>query len=97
MQEIDALEMGLLSRDVRALPEELDAFLADEFIEIGSSGRVYTKDEVIRSLPGEQEAQPLSSDIVLATYRVEKILLEDGRSMRPSEAAYGSHLAKDGR
>jgi len=83
MQEIYELELRLLSREVRSSPEELDALLADGFVEIGSSGRLYTKDEIMRSLPDEAEAKfivsdfaarPLSTGTVLATYKVEKIL-----------------------
>lgn len=37
------LEERLLQTDVRKSPEELDQLLADDFVEIGSSGRLFNK------------------------------------------------------
>lgn len=90
MQEIYELELRMLSRQVRSSPEELGELLADDFIEIGSSGKMYTKQKVIRALLGEKEARfivsdfethPLSPRIVLATYQVEKILEDDHKAV----------------
>lgn len=76
--EIRGLEQSLLAVSVRSSPAELDRLLSDDFREFGSSGRVYTKDEIIRLLLAEPAVPPgfsefradiLAPGIVLATYR----------------------------
>jgi hypothetical protein len=79
-QALRDLEERLLLPSVRASPDEVAALLADEFIEFGSSGRIYDKQLIIRLLqedPGEARltlvefsARRLSADVVLVTYRV---------------------------
>lgn len=73
-----ALERSLLQPAVRASAAELDALLADEFREIGASGRAFGKDEVLARLPeesgvaftvAEMNVQLLGSDHALVTYR----------------------------
>jgi hypothetical protein len=64
----------------RASPDEVTTLLADEFIEFGSSGRIYDKQQIIRLLQQEQgealctlvdfAARRLAANIVLVTYRV---------------------------
>jgi hypothetical protein len=44
------LEQELLSPQVRAAAAELDRLLAREFVEFGSSGRIYDKQTIIRTL-----------------------------------------------
>jgi len=89
---IRALEARLLEPEVRASPAELERLLADDFLEFGSSGRVYGRRDVIDALPGRSEARftleelrvrPLGPGVVLATYR----LL---RAATPPEAARSS-------
>lgn len=74
------LEQRLLEPVVRASPAELAALLADDFVEFGSSGRVFTKREAIASLEHERSAQrvltdfratPLAPGVVVATHRLE--------------------------
>jgi len=48
------LEERLLRPDVRSSAEQLDKLLADEFIEFGSSGRVFNKEQIIGTLAYEQ-------------------------------------------
>jgi hypothetical protein len=86
--EIHALEMRLLEPAVRASSEALAALLAPEFIEFGSSGRVYDRRQVIAALAEEQssDAPPiaraiedfavrlLADNVVLATYRVARTM-----------------------
>lgn len=76
---IRTLEERMLTPDVRASAEELDSLLADDFIEVGSSGRVYDKQQVIAALQFERAetytlnafaTRLLGSDVILATYRV---------------------------
>lgn len=69
----------MLQPDVRKSVEELKRLLTDDFIEFGSSGRVYTKQQVLEELPMSPElemtlidfnAKLLASDVALTTYRV---------------------------
>jgi hypothetical protein len=74
------LEERLLLPSVRASPDEVATLLADEFIEFGSSGRIYHKQQIILLLQQEQggpqctladfSARRLAADVVLVTYRV---------------------------
>jgi hypothetical protein len=51
--DLHALETRLLDPDVRASASKLDEFLADDFMEFGSSGHVYDKSSMIEtSAPG---------------------------------------------
>ena len=60
---------------------EVAALLADDFIEIGSAGRVFTKQQVIEALQDEEPVlvsitdfhlRSLSPEITLVTYRASK-------------------------
>jgi len=77
--EIQNLEERLLDPEVRRSGEEIAALLADEFIEFGSSGRVFDKRQIIESLKSETPVRRtlvdfktllLAPGVVLATYRV---------------------------
>lgn len=76
------LEVKLHRPEVRRSPEAVRALLADEFVEFGSSGRVYNKTSIIEALAEETTAeaalipevhhfaaQSLAPDVVLVTYR----------------------------
>lgn len=75
---IRQLEENLLKPEVRSSRTELKKLLADDFFEIGSSGRVLYKGEVIaedgigivKMKLSDFEIHLLSADIVLATYRI---------------------------
>ena len=77
------LEEELLNPEVRHSPDQVGALLSDDFVEIGSSGGVFNKQQVIEAL--EQEGPPdptirlslvdfiarrLASDVILVTYRI---------------------------
>jgi hypothetical protein len=71
-------EMALLDPRVRADPRRLDVLLADDFIEVGSTGRVYDKQTLIAMLAGEDPApvsvlefstRELTPEVALVTYR----------------------------
>ena len=73
-----ALEEELLQPAVRKTASRLDALLADDFIEFGSSGRVFDKHDIIDTLTSESPARrsltdfralPLGPEVVLTTYR----------------------------
>ena len=76
VQLIRGLEEQLLRAEVRKSPERVAGLLADDFTEIGSSGRVYDKQQIIDLLqrerwPGPQatlrdfSARPLAADLIL--------------------------------
>jgi hypothetical protein len=71
------LEEKLLSPQIRSSARELDHLIADEFVEFGASGRVYTKPIIIAELPQETPlarslsdfaARPLGPGVALVTY-----------------------------
>jgi hypothetical protein len=59
-------EMQLLRPEVRANREQLETFLDDDFVEIGASGRVWTRDEIIDELV----ASPTLDDLVVSAVTV---------------------------
>ncbi|MCW8276549.1 nuclear transport factor 2 family protein [Pseudomonas sp. PCH199] len=72
------LEQRLLSQATRCDAEEISRLLADDFIEFGASGGIWTKSEVVEQLPHEAFTQRtisefiakhLSEHTVLVTYR----------------------------
>jgi hypothetical protein len=77
------LEEELLKPEVRHSPDQVGDLLSDDFVEFGSSGGVFNKQQVIEAL--EQEGPPdpsirlslvdfvargLASDVILVTYRI---------------------------
>jgi hypothetical protein len=73
-----ALEEELLQPAVRKTASRVDALLTDDFMEFGSSGRVFDKHDIIDSLRSESPARrsltdfralPLGPGVVLTTYR----------------------------
>jgi len=87
--EIRSLEEALLMRGGPRSAGDLGRLLADDFVEFGSSGRIYTRDEALFQLaaapsPGQPAAtltdfsiRELAPHVVLATYR-------SGQSLRSS-------------
>ncbi|SET36464.1 hypothetical protein SAMN05421676_104184 [Salinibacillus kushneri] len=75
--QLKALEETHINLEVRKSSEELDQLLADNFWEIGSSGRIIGKKECLESgvvltemTLHNYEIYPLASDVVLATYYI---------------------------
>jgi hypothetical protein len=75
-QHLRELEESLLRPDVRK-SKELVALLADDFIEFGTSGRVYTKQDLVALLQAETpstqttsnfKVQLLAPSVALLTY-----------------------------
>ncbi len=75
-----AFEVELLTSSARRDPSRVQMLLHEDFVEIGRSGRRWTRDELVASL-GEEGDRPapetddwtfsrLSSDLVLVTYRI---------------------------
>ena len=80
-ETIRPLEERLLQTSVQGSEQEISKLLADEFIECGSSGRIFDKKRIIESLQSEGlveiflsdfEAKSLASGVILATYRAVK-------------------------
>jgi hypothetical protein len=82
LAQLQELEQSLLNSDVRHSQDRLTELLADEFIEFGSSGHIYDKQQTIRSLAqsaGDVEislsqfsARRLAKNLALVTYRSKK-------------------------
>ena len=84
IQELFELETSLHKREIRSSPAAVAALLADDFIEFGSSGRVYDKSAIIELLRTETAApdqkttvenfvvRPLSPNVALVTYLASK-------------------------
>ena len=70
--------------------DQLDKLIADDFLEFGSSGEVYTKQDLLEALPSEDtrkfvvndfKIKELPKDVALVTYKA----IEDGAvSLRSS-------------
>jgi len=80
-KQLQFLEEQLLQPEVRKSAKDLAILLADEFIEFGSSGRVYNKQQVISGLPTSPTVQMklmdfqvklLAPDVALTVYRLVK-------------------------
>jgi len=90
------LEERLLHPEVRSSGDELCRLLADDFVEFGSSGAIYNKQQIIVSLAREQimerftadfSVRVLADDVVLLTYRSIKrdpATTEEWHSLRSS-------------
>ena len=83
VNHLRSLETRLLDPKVRRSSDQLEDLLAADFVEFGSSGRVYDKPRVVEALrqdPGfdgprtisDFSARLLSNSIVLVTYRIKE-------------------------
>ena len=97
------LEEELLKPEVRHSPDQVGTLLSDDFVEFGSSGGVFNKQQVIEAL--EQEGPPdptsrlsmvdfiarsLASDVILVTYRI----IEEGGPGTRQESKLRSSIWK---
>jgi hypothetical protein len=82
------LEERLLQPEGRRSAQDVADLLADEFVEIGSSGRVFNKQQILESLQHEESTQrsitafqstQLASDVILTTYRVVRLNTSDAQ------------------
>lgn len=78
-EQMILLEEHMLKPNIRKSAEELDILIADDFMEIGSSGRTYTKAQVLGLLPDSTMAEMtifnfdikvLALNIVQTTFRI---------------------------
>jgi len=80
-EQLFQLEQRLLQPEVRKSEDDIAMLLADNFVEFGSSGRIFHKQQVVEELPHAPsvrmilhnfEAKTLAPDVVLTTFRVVK-------------------------
>lgn len=80
-EKLRIMEQKLLQPDIRKSVEDLTLMIADAFIELGSSGRTYDKQQMIDVLPTlpiikmtimDFEAKLLAKEVVLTIYRLAK-------------------------
>jgi hypothetical protein len=101
---LQGLEEELLRPGIRHSRVELEARLAPDFAEIGTSGRVYDRASLVEALANEGDGPPmihvrdfsvrlLAPDIALATYRS---VLEDPAGGPPAVALRSSIWRRDG-
>jgi hypothetical protein len=83
------LEESLLDPELRRDRARVSALLADDFLEFGSSGRIWTRAEILDLLATETYARPemvdfacrrLAEDIALVTYKTIRTETETLRS-----------------
>ena len=96
---LQKLEELLHVQSVRSTAQELDKLLADEFFELGVSGKIWTRESVIQTLKSESFSKRSMSDfklsilapeIALVTYRAHRFATED----RPSADSLRSSIWK---
>lgn len=78
------LETSLLKPEVRSSFDQLNILLADDFKEFGSSGLVYTKQNVLERLPSNTdkvvyvvndfEIKNLSEEVVMAHFKTDRVI-----------------------
>ena len=85
------LETTLLKPEIRSSVKDLDLLLADDFMEFGSSGKIYDKKMILERLPKDTEissvqfevsnfqVKALSENVVLATFKTSKISPDNNR------------------
>ena len=84
LAEVEALERRLLEPAVRSSRKALNELLADEFVEFGSSGRVWNRSEIIADLLAESKSE-IEMDCVQARHIGENVILLTYRSRRVAE------------
>jgi hypothetical protein len=91
-QQLVAWERLLLRSEVRR-SAQVSRLLADDFVEFGSSGRIFSKPEIISSLQTEPSVElvasefavrRLAADVALLTYRVQRMADPPAISLRSS-------------
>jgi glyoxylase I family protein len=82
LAEVETLERRLLDPGVRSSRSSLDELIADEFVEFGRSGKVWTKAAIIEALAQEEDinieidslrSRKIGGNVVLVTYRSRRI------------------------
>lgn len=83
IEKIKEFELLLLDDGLRKSKQKLNELIDDEFIEIGISGKIYNKQDVLNSLPYENARKfdvndfnflNLNKNIILTTYKTDENL-----------------------
>lgn len=101
-RQLQLLEETLLDPAVRKDPARVGALLAEEFVEFGSSGRMWSRGAILELLAHEEgyaeaplvrefECQPLALGVALVTYRAVRM---DASAGKPRETLRSSVWAK---
>lgn len=80
-EHLKALESELLLNTTRKNAVRVASLLADDFREVGSSGRVYSKDDIISTLLDESPVSISPSDLVI-NFLSEEVALVTYKSRR---------------
>lgn len=89
--ELERLELMLMDPEVRRDRERVSHWLAEDFIEFGSSGRVWTRQSTLELLATEAYAPPLVEDFACRVLAPDVVLLTY-RAVR-NDALSGEHTA----
>ncbi len=80
-KHIEELEVSLLQPEVRRSAKRISELLADDFVEFGMFGKIYSKQDFVELLPNSEEekferyrasnfeAKTIAHDTVLLTYK----------------------------
>lgn len=80
-KQIEDLEVSLLQPEVRRSAKRISELLADDFVEFGMFGKIYSKQDFVELLPNSEEekferyeasdfqAREIATDTVLLTYK----------------------------
>ena len=88
--QLQLLESALLLPDIRRDRAQVAALLAEDFLEFGSSGRVWKREQILDLLETEDYRPPamedfqchlLAEDVALVTYRTVRIDAQTGNSL----------------
>jgi hypothetical protein len=92
--ELRKLEAMLLDPEVRRDRAQVSALLAEDFVEFGSSGRVWTKQTTIELLAteGESYVRPILEDFE-SRELAEGVVLITYRAVKTSDPATGGSVA----
>jgi len=91
VQHLTYLEQSLLSPSVRRDRDRVAALLADDFLEFGTSGKIWTRDQVLEMLGKDESNSPapdvqdlkctfISDSVVLVTYKTQRTNTVTGKS-----------------
>jgi hypothetical protein len=90
--QLRKLEQSLLDSAVRRDSDRLRQLLAEDFMEFGSSGRVWTRKSIIDMLATENNFHPPAIEEFQCTFLSEKVALVTYRTAR-MDAKTGERLA----
>jgi len=82
------LEVQLLDPDVRSQPSQVAELLHEDFIEYGSSGRRWTRDDIVSALGSEADASRIAVFDLAGSERSDDIVLVTHRSSRDRHEAW---------